>query len=300
VADRLTGWQPDPYGVHEFRFFSDDGKATLLVRDRGVTSHDRPPATEPFATPEQAFFPDPEPAHNPEPEPEPEPEVELPASLLVAPTVLTESDYGSVRAKTMTQTPENRAESDGRETSSLTDASDPDGPADNRSTPDDGAQRLEPLSGPRKIVYGVVFAALALSVLGLVYVHLFHKTGTPHATSAVSTTSTSAASKTTTTVALPSALQPGASTAATALVSGWAGGNRATALSVATPSAVGTLFATPYASGMAIDRGCSTSVPPVVCTFGPPGGASPTDPIYQVYVSQTAGGWYVSSVKVEN
>jgi hypothetical protein len=60
------------------------------------------------------------------------------------------------------------------------------------------------------------------------------------------------------------------------------------------------LFATPYASGMAIDRGCSTSAPPVVCTFGPPGGASPTDPIYQVYVSQTARGWYVSSVKVEN
>jgi hypothetical protein len=71
-------------------------------------------------------------------------------------------------------------------------------------------------------------------------------------------------------------------------------------LSVATPSAVVMLFGATYASGMAIDRGCSTSAPPVVCTFGPPGGASPTDPIYEVYVSQAPGGWYVSTVKVEN
>jgi hypothetical protein len=39
---------------------------------------------------------------------------------------------------------------------------------------------------------------------------------------------------------------------------------------------------------------------PIVCTYGPPGGASPTDPIYQVMVSQTDGGWYVSSVKKES
>ncbi len=33
--------------MHELRFFSADGKPTLLVRDRGQTSYDRPPATEP-------------------------------------------------------------------------------------------------------------------------------------------------------------------------------------------------------------------------------------------------------------
>jgi hypothetical protein len=69
---------------------------------------------------------------------------------------------------------------------------------------------------------------------------------------------------------------------------------------VATPAAVATLFNVPYASGLAIDRGCSTSFSPVVCTFGPPGGASPTDPIYQIMVSQVTGGWYVSSVKIEH
>jgi hypothetical protein len=37
-----------------------------------------------------------------------------------------------------------------------------------------------------------------------------------------------------------------------------------------------------------------------VCTYGPPGGASPTDPIYQIKVSQVQGGWYVSSVVIEN
>jgi hypothetical protein len=99
---------------------------------------------------------------------------------------------------------------------------------------------------------------------------------------------------------LPTALQPGAEKAATALISNWATQNRAGALSVATPTAVTTLFATPYATGLAEDRGCSSSFVPIVCTFGPPGGAAPTDPIYQVSVSQAPGGWYVSSVKVEN
>jgi hypothetical protein len=95
-------------------------------------------------------------------------------------------------------------------------------------------------------------------------------------------------------------LKPGPEAAATALVSSWATQDRAAALTVATPAAVTALFAVPYASGLAEDRGCSTSFTPIVCTFGPPGGASPNDPIYQVYVSQAPGGWYVSSVKLEN
>jgi hypothetical protein len=101
-------------------------------------------------------------------------------------------------------------------------------------------------------------------------------------------------------VALPAALQPGAEAAATALVSNWSTGNKAAALTVATPAAVTDLFAVPYTSGLAIDRGCSTTFMPIVCTFGPPGGASPNDPIYEIDVTKAAGGWYVSSVKIEN
>ena len=113
-------------------------------------------------------------------------------------------------------------------------------------------------------------------------------------------TTTTSAPHASTTLAVPTALKPGAEAAATALVSSWQTGNRAVALSVATPAAVTALFARTYANGLAQDRGCSTSFSPIVCTFGPPGGASPTDPIYEVYVSQAPGGWYVSSVRVEN
>jgi hypothetical protein len=160
--------------------------------------------------------------------------------------------------------------------------------------------RREALSQPLKMAYGIVLVALVLSALGLLYVHLrpAGTSGSTHA--AVQTTTTTAPRTSTTTLPLPTALQTSAPAAATALVSSWATGNKATALTVATPSAVTTLFAAPYASGRAIDRGCSTSFTPIVCTFGPPGGASPTDSIYQIMVSQVAGGWYVSSVKIEN
>jgi hypothetical protein len=97
----------------------------------------------------------------------------------------------------------------------------------------------------------------------------------------------------------PSAPQASPDAAAAALVDAWARADRATASSVATPEAVASLFAVPYPGpGLAIDRGCSTAFPPVVCTFGPPGGASPSDGIYQLTVSQTPAGWYVSSVQV--
>jgi hypothetical protein len=39
----LRGWNRDPFGIHEYRFFSDDGKATLLVRDGDIRSYDKPP-----------------------------------------------------------------------------------------------------------------------------------------------------------------------------------------------------------------------------------------------------------------
>lgn len=155
------------------------------------------------------------------------------------------------------------------------------------------------LTRPLKIAYGVVFVALALSVLGFVYVHVHHAEGRASA-DARKKTSTTLAPRTMMTLPLPTALQPGAEAAATALVSSWATGNRIAALTVASQAAVNALFASPYTSGLAIDRGCSSTFIPIVCTFGPPGGASPSDPIYEIYVSEAPGGWYVSSVKIEN
>jgi hypothetical protein len=172
-------------------------------------------------------------------------------------------------------------------------------PADDRAAAGLECGRTEALSRSHLIAYTVVFVALALSAIGFAYVH-FHHTAGRHVTHADEATTTSSPLRTTTTVALPTALKPAPEDAATALVSSWAAGNRAAALGVATQVAVTTLFATPYASGLALDRGCSTSFSPIVCTFGPPGGAPPTDPIYEIDVSQATGGWYVSSVKIQN
>jgi hypothetical protein len=114
-------------------------------------------------------------------------------------------------------------------------------------------------------------------------------------------TTTTKPAPTTTTTGVPGAPQPSANDAASALVSDWASGNRASALSVATPQAVATLFAVPYPSGLAVDRGCSSGFVPVTCTFGAPGGGPPTASIFQLSVSQTSGGaWYVSSVRIES
>jgi hypothetical protein len=95
-------------------------------------------------------------------------------------------------------------------------------------------------------------------------------------------------------------LQPSAAVAAAAFISSWASGNRTEALSVATAPAVATLFAGHYTRGLVIDRGCSVAFSPIVCTYGPPGGAAPTDPIYEIDVMQAPGGWYVSSATINN
>jgi hypothetical protein len=96
-----------------------------------------------------------------------------------------------------------------------------------------------------------------------------------------------------------SAPQASPEAAAGRLVDAWAGGDRAAAATVATPDAVTTLFAHPYpGTGLAIPRGCTTAFPPIVCTYGPYGGASPSDLIYQIHVSKVAAGWYVSSVQI--
>jgi hypothetical protein len=43
MAVERRGWRPDPYGVHEQRYFSLDGRPTRLVSDGGKTSYDPPP-----------------------------------------------------------------------------------------------------------------------------------------------------------------------------------------------------------------------------------------------------------------
>ena len=68
---QTTGWVPDPYGVHEFRFFSGDGKPTLLVMDGGKRSYDSPPSTKLPQAPE------PSPCFEPESDPEPTPVSDL-------------------------------------------------------------------------------------------------------------------------------------------------------------------------------------------------------------------------------
>lgn len=140
-------------------------------------------------------------------------------------------------------------------------------------------------------------------------------TASPAATPPTSTTSTSLAPTTTssaptttfppltTTTAppVPVAPQPSASDAAAALVNAWASRNQARALSVATAQSVATLFAKTYPGDLAISRGCSTSFPPLTCTYGPPGGGPTNAPIYQIQVSQApSGGWYVSNVNIES
>lgn len=102
-----------------------------------------------------------------------------------------------------------------------------------------------------------------------------------------------------TTVWRPTAPTATPDDAASQLVQTWSVGDRHGASAVAAPAAVAVLFAHAYpGSGLAIPRGCSDSFTPIVCTYGPPGGASPNDDIFELSVSHTATGWYVSSVQV--
>jgi hypothetical protein len=175
------------------------------------------------------------------------------------------------------------------------------------STGDVEERESEPMSHALKVAYGVVCGVLAVSALGVLFVHLDHSHDAPSVRAEASTTTTTTTTRTTTTTSQPanapstvSKLSPTAEVAADDLVTSWSMNSRLGALAVATPTAATTLFSAPYTSGQAISRGCSTSFSPIVCTFGPPGGASPTDPIYQIRVSQAPGGWYVSSVRIEN
>jgi hypothetical protein len=45
VSGRVVqGWHPDPFGLHEARYFSAAGEPTKLVRDSGVETYDEPPS----------------------------------------------------------------------------------------------------------------------------------------------------------------------------------------------------------------------------------------------------------------
>jgi hypothetical protein len=318
MGDETTSWRSDPFGTHQLRFFSADGKPTLLVMDGGRTSYDRPlrqgpPSQREPRSGSESTRPlnrERPSAGSPVSTTEPEPPRAQPSSQPPTIATVVVQQMGSVFTAAAPMSAEDR---DAVDPGHLR----PPAPlvitelADDRSAPPveqmDRAVKGDagnPMSRPLKVAYSAVIAILALSALGLAYVHLRPSGGTTSAPAGGTTTTsprTNATSPTTTTtVALPTALSPGAEAAANALVSNWSTGNKTGALTVATTSAVATLFAAPYASGMAMNRGCSTSFSPIVCTFGPPGGASPTDPIYQVLVSQAAGGWYVSGVKIEN
>ena len=131
-----------------------------------------------------------------------------------------------------------------------------------------------------------------------------HVRGTEHdddaAASTTTTPPTTVPVTTTSAPALPPAPQPTAEDAANALVGYWASGNRAAAMRVATVQAVANLFSVAYPNGLAINRGCSSSFSPIVCTFGAPGGGPVNAPIYQLdEVQAPSGGWYVSTVQIE-
>jgi hypothetical protein len=298
----LRGWNRDPFGIHEYRFFSDDGKATLLVRDGDLQSYDKPPQydklpqleqlqQEPtIASPALAPAPAPQgPAQRPAspaqptPTPAPAPAVRrqrAPDVPLATPGVVRSLREANRNSDVKVQAPRH---------------------------PHDPARHPMPvLSRTARVAYTLVLAAMAASAVALLVTHLGGTKGdTTAAGSTTTTTKTTTTTTTTvgvpsTTAPVPSAPQPSAAVAAAALISSWATGNRAEALTVATTSAVTALFAGHYTSGLAIDRGCSDAFSPIVCSYGPPGGAAPTDPIYQIDVVHAPTGWYVTSVTINN
>lgn len=122
---------------------------------------------------------------------------------------------------------------------------------------------------------------------------------TPSGTIAPSPTqaSTTTAAPATTTTTIPPRPQPSAAEASNVFMEGWIYGHRSESESVATPAAVATLYAKPYGGQPLNDRGCRDSFPPVVCTWGPY--ALGHGAIYQVQVTRTASGWYVSGLTIE-
>jgi hypothetical protein len=157
----------------------------------------------------------------------------------------------------------------------------------------------------RRRVLALSLAACSAAVLAAC--HGGSGSGTSSPTTRATTVTTSDVAAPTTRLTTPpttvwKATVPQASPddAAAQLVQAWAAGNRVLANQVAAPAAVAALFAAPYpGSYAAIPRGCSSGFPPIVCTYGPPGGGPSTSALFELSTTQTAQGWYVSSVRVE-
>lgn len=108
---------------------------------------------------------------------------------------------------------------------------------------------------------------------------------------------TTAPAPTTATAGIPAAPQSTPDAAAQALVDNWVANKRTVALSVATPMAVSTLFAQPYRGQTVVNRDCTVTYMPYVCSFGPNGGGSGS--LYQIYLGKAGQSWYVTSVVIE-
>ncbi len=161
--------------------------------------------------------------------------------------------------------------------------------------------RFRPFDVPTRAGLGLALGALtaACATGGRAAGPVPSTSTTAPATAVTTTVAPSTAPSSTSTTLLPPAPQPSPDQAAAQMIAAWAAGDRSGAGAVATPTAVDQLFASPYpGAGLAIPRGCSAAFIPIVCTYGPPGGGSASDSIYQLSVSQSPKGWYVSSVTI--
>jgi len=138
----------------------------------------------------------------------------------------------------------------------------------------------------------VLLAVAAASILAACH-SARHHVATPVTTTSVAPVTT------TTTIALPPDPQPSPAAASGSLIHAWAKGDRVAAATVATPGAISVLFNQPYDGEVLNNRGCQSAGPnPVVCSWGPYAGASPTNPLFDVTVMPIGHGWYVSNVVV--
>ncbi len=78
------------------------------------------------------------------------------------------------------------------------------------------------------------------------------------------------------------------------LIEAWGAADRSEAATIAAPAAVAGLFAVPYPGEALQSRGCSEGISPATCTY------HDGNALIQVGTTQVPGGWYVSSVVVEN
>jgi len=308
AADQQHGWQPDPFGIHEQRYFS-QGQPTKLVKDGTKESYDPPPPITSTARVAVAMGS----LADLEEVPSPVTAPSAPGSRVPA----TGAATGAANSTLLSRCSHCRAVIDGRaglcptcRERAITETiggkwANPSPPATSAPPPGVAPPAAAPQSPAKVPIHRQWWPWVATAVVALAIVVVFVHGGSPGSNQGskqrgkgTHSTSTLPVS-TTTTVAVPVAPQPSPAVAANALVSGWASGNKPVALSVATPQAVATLFSVPYPGSLAISRGCSSGVQPIVCTYGPSGGASPSDPIYSLSLLMAPhGGWYVSSVQI--